>query len=88
MKGLTKELLDVNLSKEEQSSDWGAETLTEAQQFYAAQDVVYLHDIKDKLQKRLERDGRMDLANACFRALWLRVLLDIRGFPQDIFSHH
>ena len=88
LKDLTRELLGVDLSKQQQSSDWGAEVLTEPQVAYAASDVLYLHSLKDKLDTLLVREGRADLAQACFRFLPDRARLDLMGWAdQDIFSH-
>jgi len=88
LKDLVKELLNIDLSKQQQTSDWGAEELSEAQREYAASDVRYLHQLKDKLDERLEREDRMALAQACFDFLPARALLDIAGWPeQDIFAH-
>ena len=88
LKNLLQELLDVDISKQQQSSDWGAETLTEAQLDYAASDVLYLHRLRGELNKRLEREGRMDIAQSCFEFLPTRARLDLAGWPEmDIFSH-
>jgi ribonuclease D len=88
LKDLVKELLNVDLSKQQQTSDWGADELSDAQREYAASDVRYLHALKEKLDQRLEREGRMPLAQACFDFLPARALLDIAGWPdQDIFAH-
>jgi ribonuclease D len=88
LKNLCQELLDIDLSKQQQSSDWGAETLTEAQQIYAASDVLYLHRLRAELDRRLAREGRTDLAQACFDFLPTRARLDLAGWPEiDIFSH-
>lgn len=88
LKDLCKELLDIELSKQMQSSDWGAETLTAQQINYAASDVLYLHKIKDELDKILIRENRMELANHCFKFLKHRVTLDLAGWNnQDIFAH-
>ncbi|MEM1431007.1 MAG: ribonuclease D [Pseudomonadota bacterium] len=88
LKNLCQELIDVDISKQQQSSDWGADTLTEAQQAYAASDVLYLHRLRDELNRRLQREGRMALAQACFDFLPHRAVLDIAGWPEvDIFSH-
>jgi ribonuclease D len=88
LKNLLEELLDFDISKQQQMSDWGAETLTNAQLDYAASDVLYLHRLKDALDKRLEREGRMDMAQACFDFLPMRARLDLAGWPeQDIFAH-
>jgi len=88
LKDLCKELLDVDLSKEKQSSDWGAGELTAAQQAYAACDVLYLHRLRDRLNTRLEREHRRELAEACFGFLRARAELDLAGWPdEDIFAH-
>ena len=88
LKDLCKELLNVELSKQMQSSDWGSETLTEQQVNYAASDVLYLHKIKEELDKILIRENRMELAEHCFKFLKHRVTLDLAGWNnQDIFSH-
>ncbi len=88
LKDLCRELLDVDLSKQQQSSDWGADTLTEAQMAYAASDVLYLHRLKDRLDAMLAREGRTHLADACFRFLPARAELDLGGWPDlDIFAH-
>jgi len=88
LKDLVKELLNVDLSKQQQTSDWGANELTDAQREYAASDVRYLHQLKEKLDERLQREGRTALAQACFDFLPARALLDIAGWPeQDIFAH-
>ena len=85
---LLQELLQIDISKQQQSSDWGAETLTEAQIDYAASDVLYLHQLRDKLNGMLEREGRMDIAQACFDFLPTRARLDLAGWPDtDIFAH-
>ena len=88
LKDLVKELVGVEISKQQQSSDWGAETLSEAQQAYAASDVLYLHQLKEKLDAMLAREGRSALAQACFDFLPARARLDLAGWPEtDIFSH-
>ncbi|MEM8743087.1 MAG: ribonuclease H-like domain-containing protein [Pseudomonadota bacterium] len=88
LKDLCRELLRVDLSKQQQSSDWGAETLTKEQLDYAASDVLYLHRLRDKLDGMLAREGREDLASACFAFLPTRARLDLRGWAEeDIFSH-
>jgi ribonuclease D len=88
LKDLAKELLDVDLSKQQQSSDWAAETLSDAQLAYAASDVLYLHQLRDKLAARLVREGRQELAAACFRFLPTRARLDLMGWgEEDIFAH-
>ncbi len=88
LRDLCKEFLDIDLAKEQQSSDWGAETLTEAQKRYAANDVLYLHQLRAHLSRRLEREGRTELAEACFRFLPTRARLDLGGWAdEDIFAH-
>ncbi len=88
LKNLTQELIGVDLSKQQQSSDWGAETLTDAQLEYAASDVLYLHRLRDELDKRLAREGRTEVAQACFDFLPMRARLDLMGWPDtDIFAH-
>ena len=88
LKDLCKELLRLDLSKQQQSSDWGAKDLTEEQKIYAASDVLYLHKIKEILDQRLLREGRNELADLCFRFLQTRANLDLIGFEnEDIFSH-
>jgi ribonuclease D len=88
LKDLVKELLNHDLSKQQQTSDWGADDLTDAQRDYAASDVRYLHALKEKLDERLKREERTELAQACFEFLPTRALLDIAGWPeQDIFAH-
>lgn len=88
LKELVRELLGVELSKAQQSSDWGAPDLSDAQREYAASDVRYLHRMKVELDKRLEREGRMELAQACFDFLPTRAELDLAGWPEvDIFAH-
>jgi len=88
LKDLIKELLNVDVSKHQQTSDWGADELTDAQRDYAASDVRYLHALKEKLDERLEREDRVALAQACFDFIPTRALLDIAGWPeQDIFAH-
>jgi ribonuclease D len=88
LKDLVKELLGVDLSKQQQSSDWGAETLTEAQVAYAASDVLHLHALRERLEEMLAREGREELAEACFRFLPTRVRLDLGGWAEeDIFAH-
>ena len=88
LKELCRELLGVDLSKQQQTSDWGAEKLTDEQMAYAASDVLHLHALKTKLDGLLEREGRMDLAQAAFRFLPTRARLDIAGWPEiDIFAH-
>ena len=88
LKDLTKEVLGIDLSKQQQSSDWGAAELTEAQVAYAASDVLHLHALKDKLDVMLAREGRTELAAACFQFLPWRARLDLNGWAaEDIFSH-
>lgn len=88
LKDLARELIGVDLSKQQQSSDWGADALTDAQVAYAATDVLHLHALKEKLDVMLAREGRTALAGACFGFLPDRVRLDLAGWAdQDIFSH-
>jgi ribonuclease D len=88
LKDLTREVLGVDLSKQQQSSDWGADELTDPQVAYAASDVLHLHALMDRLNAMLAREGRAELANACFRFLPDRVRLDLSGWAaEDIFSH-
>ena len=88
LKYLLEELLSVDISKQQQSSDWGAAELTQAQQDYAASDVLYLHRLKSELDARLDREDRTDLAQACFEFLPSRAKLDLAGWPDiDIFAH-
>jgi len=88
LKYLLSELLDVDISKQQQSSDWGARKLTQAQQSYAASDVLYLHRLRAILDAMLAREGRTDLAQRCFDFLPTRAELDLMGWPEtDIFAH-
>lgn len=88
LKNLLDELLGIDISKLQQMSDWGAENLTEAQLAYAASDVLYLHQLKEKLDARLAREGRTDMAQAAFDFLPMRARLDLAGWPEtDIFAH-
>lgn len=88
LKELVKELLGQEISKQQQTSDWGAPELSDAQKDYAASDVRYLHALKEKLDERLLRENRMPLAQACFDFLPHRALLDLAGWPEiDIFAH-
>lgn len=88
LKNLLQELLDIDISKQQQSSDWGAASLSDAQKAYAASDVLYLHRLRDKLNVMLEREGRTEIAAACFEFLPTRATLDLAGWPEtDIFSH-
>lgn len=88
LKDVARELLGVELSKQQQSSDWGAETLSDAQIEYAASDVLHLHAMRTKLDAMLAREGRAELARACFDFLPTRVAIDLAGWPEtDIFAH-
>ena len=87
LKAICKELLRVELSKEQQSSDWANSQITEDQIKYAASDVLYLHQLKEKLDVMLKREGRDRIANQCFEFLTTRAKLDLSGFENDIFSH-
>jgi ribonuclease D len=88
LKNLLQELIEVDVSKQQQSSDWGSPQLTHAQLDYAASDVLYLHRLREALNKRLEREGRMAMAEACFEFLPMRAQLDLAGWPEtDIFAH-
>ena len=88
LKDLTRELMNVEISKQQQSSDWGADTLSEAQLAYAASDVLHLHVLREKLDAMLKREGRDGLARAAFAYLPDRVRLDLAGFEDmDVFSH-
>jgi ribonuclease D len=88
LRDLCKDLLSIDLSKQQQSSDWGAPGLSEEQLRYAASDVLHLHDLRSRLDAILAREGREALAQACFEFLPHRVLLDLEGWPeQDIFAH-
>ncbi len=88
LKDLVRELLGLEISKQQQSSDWGAAELSDPQKDYAASDVRYLHQLKEKLDVRLAREHRTALAQACFDFLPHRAMLDLAGWPeQDIFAH-
>ncbi len=88
LKDLVRELLGIDLSKQQQSSDWAADTLSPAQLSYAASDVLHLHELREKLDKMLVREGRMELAQASFAYLATRARLDLMGFGEtDIFAH-
>lgn len=88
LKDLSRDLLSVQLSKQQQSSDWGSDALTKEQQIYAASDVLYLHKLRDLLKILLIREGRMELAQSCFDFLPSRALLDLAGWENaDIFAH-
>jgi ribonuclease D len=88
LKDLLRELLTVEISKQQQSSDWGADALTQAQIDYAASDVLHLHALKDRLDRMLERENRLGIAHQCFTFLPARAQLDLLGWPEtDIFAH-
>jgi ribonuclease D len=88
LKDLLRELLNVEISKQQQSSDWGADDLSDAQLAYAASDVLYLHQVKARLEEMLAREGRAGLAAACFAFLPARAALDLSGWgEEDIFAH-
>src|SRR5688572_14556439 len=88
LKDLARELLNIDMSKQQQSSDWGADKLSDAQLAYAASDVLYLHALKEKLDVMLAREGRTELAASCFRFLPDRARLDLAGWAaEDIFAH-
>ena len=88
LKDIVRELLNIDLSKQQQSSDWGAEKISDAQLEYAASDVLYLHDLKRHLDRMLRREGRTELADTCFGFLPTRIELDLMGWDEaDIFAH-
>ena len=88
LKDLTRELLGIDLSKQQQSSDWGAAELSKEQLAYAASDVLHLHQLKVRLDERLKREGRLEMARACFGFLPTRAALDLNGWAEtDIFAH-
>ncbi|WP_299304854.1 ribonuclease D [uncultured Litoreibacter sp.] len=88
LKNLLQELMNKDISKQQQSSDWGAKSLTDAQLDYAASDVLYLHELREKLNVMLDREGRTEMAQACFDFLPMRARLDLAGWPEiDIFAH-
>ena len=88
LRDLCRDLIDVDISKQQQSSDWGAATLTREQMSYAAGDVLYLHRLKERLEEMLQREGRLALAESCFDFLPTRAALDLAGWPEeDIFAH-
>jgi ribonuclease D len=88
LKDLVREVLNIDLSKQQQSSDWGSQTLSEAQLAYAASDVLHLHALRERLNGMLEREGRSGLAQACFAFLPTRAMLDLQGWEaEDIFAH-
>lgn len=89
LKDLCRDLLSVQLSKQQQSSDWGSEKLTKEQKLYAASDVIHLHALREKLKSLLLRENRLELAQACFKFIPYRASLDLAGWSDiDIFSHH
>jgi ribonuclease D len=88
LKDLVREVLNIDLSKQQQSSDWGSQSLSEAQLAYAASDVLHLHALRERLDAMLAREGRTELAEACFRFLPTRAKLDLQGWDtEDIFAH-
>ena len=88
LKDLVKELLGIELNKQQQSSDWGAHVLSDSQKQYAAQDVLYLHELKSRLDQMLEREGRKGLARSCFDFVPVRAELDLLGWTEDdVFAH-
>jgi ribonuclease D len=88
LKDLIKELLGIELNKQQQSSDWGAHVLSDAQKQYAAQDVLYLHETKARLDQMLAREGRTEIARACFDFVPTRAALDLAGWTEeDVFAH-
>ena len=88
LKDLVREVLNIDLLKQQQSSDWGSQTLSEAQLSYAASDVLHLHAVRERLDAMLAREGRTDLAQACFEFLPSRAMLDLQGWEaEDIFAH-
>jgi len=88
LKDLVRELLNIDLSKQQQSSDWGSQSLSEAQLAYAASDVLHLHALRERLDAMLAREGRLELAQSCFEFLPTRAKLDLQGWEaEDIFAH-
>jgi ribonuclease D len=88
LKDLVKELLGIELNKQQQSSDWGAHMLSDPQKQYAAQDVLYLHELKSRLDQMLAREGREEIARACFAFIPTRAALDLAGWTEDdVFAH-
>jgi ribonuclease D len=88
LKDILKELLGIEANKQQQSSDWGSHVLSDAQKTYAAQDVIYLHELKSRFEQMLEREGRTGLARACFDFIPHRAQLDLLGWPEeDVFAH-
>lgn len=88
LKDLCREFLGIVLNKTETMTDWGADVLTENQKLYAARDVLYLHELKAAMEKRLDREGLTHLAESCFSFLPDRSILDVEGFPEDLFAYH
>ena len=88
LKAVLKDCVGIEIAKEQQASDWGSDRLTQEQVDYAASDVLHLHEAREELNRRLEREGRMELAEACFEFLPVRARLDLEGWPdKDIFAH-
>jgi ribonuclease D len=88
LKDIVKEMLGIDLSKQQQSSDWGSPILSDAQKQYAALDVIYLHEVKARFDQILQREGRMELARACFEFVPVRAALDLAGWTEeDVFAH-
>jgi ribonuclease D len=88
LKDLVKELLGIELNKQQQSSDWGAHVLSDPQKQYAAQDVIYLHELKSRLDQMLAREGREEIARSCFAFIPTRAALDLAGWTEDdVFAH-
>ena len=88
LKDIVKEMLGIDLSKQQQSSDWGTPILSDAQKQYAALDVIYLHEVKARFDQILQREGRMELARACFEFVPVRAELDLAGWTEeDVFAH-
>jgi ribonuclease D len=88
LKDIVKEMLGIDLSKQQQSSDWGSPILSDAQKQYAALDVIYLHEVKARFDQILQREGRMELARACFEFVPIRAELDLAGWTEeDVFAH-
>ena len=88
LKDIVKEMLGIDLSKQQQSSDWGSPILSDAQKQYAALDVIYLHEVKARFDQILQREGRMELARACFEFVPVRAELDLAGWTdEDVFAH-
>jgi ribonuclease D len=88
LKDLVREVLNIDMSKQQQSSDWGSQSLSEAQLAYAASDVLHLHALRERLDAMLAREGRLELAQSCFEFLPTRAKLDLQGWEaEDIFAH-